>query len=561
MLDAGEWPLFAAQLRMRPWRAPSYGMALFALVGRRIAQRLRMGVQRDAHRGLKQRPTWLPLATAVGTPTGSLRLPCLELAGALPVVAVPVLRAGDPEAHFARHRWVNCAAALGDETRARAAFSEVQAWIAQPPVRADAAWESYSCCERVVNLALLLAAHPALRRDADEAQLWSFFDESAAWIDAHLEYYGPVRTNNHFLNNGRALIVAGCMLGNDAWLMTGLKIVEHFAPKLFSVDGCLREGASHYQLIVAGWLFDVLVFASLALPAARLARLEVLARDVGRACARFATTLPNMDQHIGDISPDLHPRLTIARLRLLYGERLAEVAVGPALGDWLFAERGQSALVARAVRNWPQAHTTHAHADLGGFIWLHAGHTILADAGRQDYLPRPETQAQLGPAAHNTLLVNGVGALAASVLRVGLWYPQPYADVRVEVDAAADGFVLHHNGFARIPGVGCHNREVRLVEGGLEVIDSVEGCGSVEVALCWHFALGWLDEGEDTLVSPVGRLRVNVDGARGARHAWSDYAYSGVYGEAALARSLMITWRAELPCRIHTQMYFEPCVA
>lgn len=561
MLDAGEWPLFAAQLRMRPWRAPGYGVALLALVGRRIAQRLRMRVQRDVHRGLKQRPTWLPLVAAVGTPTGRLRLPRLALAGALPVVGAPVLRADDPEAHFARHRWANCAAALGDETRARAAFADVQAWLAQPPGRADAAWETYSCCERVVNLALLLAAHPTLLREADEAQLWTFFDESAAWIDAYLEYYGPVRTNNHFFNNGRALIVAGCVLGNDAWLMTGLNIAEHFGPVLFSVDGCLREGSSHYQLIVAGWLFDALLFASLALPAARLARLEALARDVGRACARFAAMQPNMDQHIGDISPDLHPRLTLARLRLLYGERLVEVGVGTALGEWLFAERGRSVLFARAVRNWPQKHTTHAHADFGGFIWLHAGHAILADAGRQDYLPRPETQAQLGPAAHNTLLVNGVGALAASVLRVGLWYPQPYADARVEVNAAADGFVLRHNGFARIPSVGCHSREVRLVEGGLEVIDSVEGCGGVELSLYWHFAPGWLDEGERALASPAGRLRVNVDGARGARRVWSDYTCSGAYGEATLARSLMIAWRAELPCRIHTQMYFEPCVA
>jgi hypothetical protein len=203
--------------------------------------------------------------------------------------------------------------------------------------------------------------------------------------------------------------------------------------------------------------------------------------------------------------------------------------------------------------------TTHAHADLGSFVWLHKGRAILADAGRQDYLPRSETQAQLGPASHNSLLVNGVGALAASVLRVGLWYPQPYADAQVEVDTTADGFVLHHNGFARIPNVGCHNREVRLVGGGIEVIDSIEGCGSVELSLNWHFAPGWLDEGEGVLSSPTGRLRVNVDGARGARRVWSDYAHSSAYGEATSARSLMIAWRVELPYRVHTHMYFEPC--
>jgi hypothetical protein len=561
MLDAEEWPLFASHIRRNPLRAPAYGVRLFALIGRRIAQRVRMRVQRDVHRGLKQRPKWLPQVAAMGKPTGRLRFPRLVLVGAMPEVVMPVLSANDPEANFARHRWANCVAALGDETRARAAFSDVKGWLAQPPARADAAWESYSCCERIVNLALLLASYPTLLHEADEAQLWSFFDESAAWIDTHLEYYGPVRTNNHFLNNGRALIVAGCVLGNDVWLMTGLNIVEHFAPELFPVDGFLREGSSHYQLIVAGWLFDVLVFASLALPATRLAQLEALAQDVGRACARFAAILPNMDQHIGDISPDLHPRLTLARLRLFYSERLAEEVVGNALGEWLFAERGQSALLAHATRNWPPTYTTHAHADLCGFIWTHAGCPILADAGRQDYMPRSEARAQLGPTAHNTLLVNGVGALAASVLRAGLWYPQPYADARLEVDASADGFVLRHNGFVRIPGVSWHKREVRLVVGGLDVIDSVEGCGSVEMALYWHFAPGWVDESDDTLASSAGRLRVKIDGARGARRVWSDYVCSGAYGEATLARCLMISWRVKLPYRIHTQMYFEPCVA
>jgi hypothetical protein len=561
MLDADEWPLFVAHLRRSPWFALGYCAELCTLVCRRILQRLRMRIQRDAHRGLKQRPTWLPPAAAKGAPITNLRLPRLELASALPAVAMPVLCADDPEAHFALHRWAKCAAGLGDETRAREAFADVQAWLAQPPGRSHPAWESYSCCERVVNLALLLAAHPVLQREADEAQLWVFFDESAAWIDAHLEYYGPVRTNNHIFNNGRALIVAGCVLGNDAWLRTGLDIVEHFAPKLFSSDGCLREGSSHYQLIVAGWLFDGLFFASLTLPAARLARLEALAREVGRACARFAATLPRMDQHIGDISPDLPPQLTLARLRLLYGERLAEVASGPALGEWLIAERGGAKLFARAIRNWPHMFTTHAHADLGSFVWLHKGRAILADAGRQDYLPRPESQAQLGPAAHNTLMVNGVGALAASVLRVGHWYPQPYADVRVKVDAAFDGFVLRHDGFMRILGVGCHYREVRLVEGGLEVMDRVEGFGSVEVSICWHFAPGWLDDGDCSLVSPDGRLQVNVDCSRDVRHVWSDYAHSGAYGEATLARRLMIVWRAELPFEINTQMHFDPCVA
>jgi len=557
MFDSREWRLFTAQMRVCPWRLPRYCLELLALVGRRVMQRLRVRARRDPHLGLKRRPGWLPVAA--GASTGGLRLPRFRFEGSMPEWAAPMLRADDPEAYFARHRWTGCLAALGDEVRARRAFSEALAWIDKPPVRSDPAWESYSCCERVVNLLILLSAHPALLHAVDETQLGAFIDESAAWIDSHLEYYGPVRTNNHFFNNGRALFIAGCVRGNQAWLKTGLNIVECFAPKLFPVDGCLREGSSHYQLIVAGWLFDVLAFAPLALPPEALARIEALAREVGRTCARFAKVLPYMDQHIGDISPDLGPRSTLMRLRLLYGERLTEIAEGAVLGDWLFAECGDSALLAHAVRKWPQTHTTHAHFDLGSFIWLHAGCAILADAGRQNYLPRPDTQAQLDASGHNTLMVNGVGALATSVLKIGFWYPRPFADSRVEVQAEADGFVVRHDGFTRIPGVGFHRREVRLCGDGLEVIDCVEGGGDAELTLHWHFAPHWRNENETTLFSAMGRLTLVVEGADGASRTWSDYACSSAYGETQPGRCLTLVWQTDLPCLIHTRMRFEPC--
>src|SRR5450830_1183295 len=234
MLDSSEWPLFVGQLRRHPWRVPGLGLTLLGMIGRRVAQRLRIRLQADVHRGFKQRPQWLPRVAADASAARDLRLPRLPLTGVLPEVLPAALRADDPEAYFARHRWSACALALGDEVRARAAFAEVRTWLKQPPDRADAAWESYSCCERVVNLALLLAAHPTLPSEIDGAELQTFFSESAAWIDDHLEYYGAVRTNNHFLNNGRALVVAGCVLGHDAWLMTGLSIVERFAPELFA---------------------------------------------------------------------------------------------------------------------------------------------------------------------------------------------------------------------------------------------------------------------------------------------------------------------------------------
>jgi glycosyltransferase involved in cell wall biosynthesis len=562
MLDLREWPLFVAQLRTHPWRLPGYGLELLALVGRRVAQRLRLRAHgRHPHRGLKRRPAWLTPARSTPDPKTGLRLPSLAIAGAMPVLTLPDLREDDPEAYFARHRWSACVAALGDEARARAAFKGVLDWMAQPPAYADMAWESYSCCERIVNLAILLAVHPSLLKRENEDQLCRFFDASAAWVDAHLEYYGPARTNNHFLNNGRALVVAGCLRGNHTWLRTGWAILEHIAPVLFSKDGCLREGSSHYQLIVSGWLFDAIAFAQRASSSDIPSGIETLARSAGRACARFALALPHMNQHIGDISPDLHPGLTLARLRLLHGERLIEAAPGPAVGNWLFTQLGQSVLLAHAERTWPIPYATHAHADLGSFIWMHAGRAILADAGRQDYLSRAETRAQLASSAHNTLTVNGMGGFADSVLSAGLWYPTPYAGARVEVKALEDGFTLRHDGFSRIPGVKWYRREVRVGTDGIEVVDIIEGVGRAALSIFWHFASDWIDDGETALISPARRVTVNVAGPAEPRRVWSDFTFSRAYGEAERARCVEFAWQTELPCRIHTRMRLETCAA
>jgi len=492
---------------------------------------------------------------------GQLRFPQLVLNGIMPETVVSEIGPEDPEAYMARHRWSNCARALGNEGRALAAFSDALAWIEQPPPHTDVAWESYSCCERVVNLALLLAAHPSLLTDANETQIKTFFHESAAWINAHLEYYGPERTNNHFLNNGRALVVSGSVLKNDALLSTGLAIIERMAPTLFPSDGCLREGSSHYQLVAGGWIFDVLLFARLAAPSDKLMSLEKLATEIGVACACIAATLPNMDHHIGDISPDLHPVLTLARLRLLYGSRLSSSHANTSPGEWLFADRDQFSVIARAVRKWPQEYTTHGHDDLGGFIWLHQGRAILTDAGRQNYLPRAETKAQLGPGAHNTLMINGLGALPASLLRTGIWYPKPYTNAAIEAESAIDGFSLSHNGFKRIQGVGVHRRVVRLAEDGLEIEDLIEGSGIAELSLNWHFAPEWRDDTINSLISSFGQLDISNSDSKEVGGIWTDYDFSTAYGVAIKARCLSFHFRVELPYRVSTKMRFRSCAA
>lgn len=559
MLDPLEWPLFVKHMRARPWLAPSYGIALSGLIGRRVSQRVWLYRQKEPHRGLKQRPDWLGKVTRANGQPRPLHFPAFKLAGSMPDVQSAELRDDDAEAAYQQHRWVSCVNALGSDERARTALREALDWMATPPARDHVAWETYSCCERVANLAVLLAAHSDLRIGIDGEALQQFFSDSAEWIDDHLEYYGPDRTNNHFLNNGRALVLAGAVTGHNGWTTTGLKIVQRCAPQLFDEDGYLREGSSHYQLVVAGWLFDALAFARLSSTDQNLQPLEDLANRVGSASARFAAVLPAMDFHVGDISPDLHPLLSLHRLQLLYPQRLHQQAATQQSGEWLFANQGQSSLLGRAVRDWPKSYTTHAHADFGSFIWRHAGEAILVDPGRQDYMATSRSRNQLGPTAHNTLLVNGAGALAGSVLRTGIWHPQPYSNAVIRVDALPDGFGLQHNGFTRLAGVGKHHRKVRLLDGAVEVTDHLDGRGKAALTTFWHFAPGYNQTGPLALSSSAGSVEIEATGPGRVASNWSDYNCSQFYGDVKSACCLSLSWQADLPCNITTRLSYKPC--
>jgi len=555
-----EWPIFVRHVVRRPWHGFRYALELAALVGRRLVLQRRLRRQQDPHKGSKQRPDWLPPARhrEERAPV-PFCLPSLTVRGVMPVVPNVAFKDDDQEAVYQQHRWGCCIRALGDEKAARLALRDALAWIARAPELTHPAWEAYSSSERVANLAVLLAVYPNLLADDEHAAVFRFLCQSAAWIDGHLEYYGPVRTNNHFLNNARALVLAGVMTSCQAWVDTGLEITRRFAPLLFPEDGCLREGASHYQLVVAGWLFDVLAFSRGVVQDNDLLELECLALQVGNACARFAAILPGADMHIGDISPDLHPQLSLARLQLLYPERMVLAQDRGRLGDWLFARRGPDALVARAVGGWPCPYTTHEHPDLGAFVWLRQSQWVLVDPGRASYVSCASTSAQIEAAAHNVMLVNGRGGLAESVLSAGIWRPLPYAAVLVDRRSNADGIEIEHDGYARLAGAGRYTRSVRMKDDALEVTDHLEGCGLFDIDVLWHFAPGFLESGQLRVSSATGSVRVDVTGPENGCWKWGDYLYSDAYGRTELAKCLRFSWQASLPCKIQTNFIFAPC--
>ena len=105
-------------------------------------------------------------------------------------------------------------------------------------------------------------------------------------------------------NNGRGLYRLGLELGLSAATKVGAEILKNEAKRLFLPSGMLREGSSHYQLLLARNYLDA-ALAARRHSDANQADFEHVASNALAAAAglRLGGGFPL----IGDISPDVPP--------------------------------------------------------------------------------------------------------------------------------------------------------------------------------------------------------------------------------------------------------------
>ena len=420
-----------------------HGSACLGFLATYVTHGIRRRLARDVHASGKSYPAWLPrwseASPLLSVAPDGVTLPPYAPADLSPwprLGGAPSGPAEDRETYFAENRWVRCLEALGgSEDEVEAAVRHAARWWQTPPARVDPAWEPYSASERVANLVVLLAARPTALRHISPRDVRAFLEVSERWISSHLEYYGPRRTNNHILNDARALIIAGAVLENPSAVSQGLELFGRMGRELFQAGGFLRRRSAHYQVVATNWLLDAVHFGRFAAQSMAGARppLEGLEDLAGRALGAVAAlgSWATGDSLIGDISPDAPPALSLARLRRLYGASLPRPpapAGGRQIDDWVFVAGPDQRLAACTINGrFPLAVPTHGHNDVTHFVWRYKEVSLLVDAGRARYMKDDVSLAQAGAGGHNVLLVDGMGPLAESLVEGGLWHLRPYS--------------------------------------------------------------------------------------------------------------------------------------
>ncbi len=424
---------------------------------------------------------------------------------------------GDPEDAYALHRfgWVlPCLMENGSSALAAFFARLVPDWIARvAPESHPLAWETYNTAERIVNWIYLWT----FLRDAgepmpSESLVKQSLHRQSVHVAKHLEYFGngpEDRTNNHLLNDGRALYLAGAFLRLPDLRETGRKILLAEWSRSFTPNGFLREGSSHYHLLVLSRILEVLNAARNVDDESLVEELESFAGRLLSAARLFGDQPGAPFPLIGDASPDFTPDWLHD---ILFWNETA-FAGGGWLGLWPqrkklpvpepggngfrdFLGDGWCRFDGNGYRAFwhvqPEGkipNYSHAHHDTGAFELHLNDQALFVDGGRASY--KPDAIGLYGRSArsHNACVVDGREPFVSDWLNGSRTLLGAYKKVVVESSIRDGGcLVVRHDGFARIPGVGTYERKFRPLERGVMIEDQLEGSGHHRVDTYFHFA-------------------------------------------------------------------------
>lgn len=526
------------------------------------------------------------------TPTGGCRL---HLAGSGLVVQSGELSAlfhrsfDDLEDYLALHRFAWLPVCQPSPDWVAALWQEWVAGFGHDPQ--GWAWHAYTATERAVNMIDFASRHGA---PGDVADFMDILHLHGRAISDGLEYFGELNTYNHLANNGRGLFRIGLAVGNAGMAASGALILTREADRIFDPSGMLREGSSHYQLLLCRQYMDCWLAARRAGHEAVDALHNILTRILP-PCRLFAgtgTVFPAIPPDpepvsesrigsgmrpiplVGDISPDCPPSFLLGLLpghdasqgwtgMLSDDDRAACIALRDSVADpdmevvadsgWHVHKSGDwSLLVHAAPGGWP-FYPGHGHQDLGGFE-LHVGETqVFVDPGRGAYGEEGEAAFYRSGRAHNTLLVDEADPYPVNRPYYSETFRKSVIAVRPVVKREADGLTLTHAGFSRLRGVGQLTRRWQMDGTSFRISDRLEGKGRHQTVRRLYTTLEASAEGDDIILTDgIHRFRLMADRAMTLSPAKVWVAYGRNVGGTVITISAAMKLPAELNLELVT---------
>jgi hypothetical protein len=460
----------------------------------------------------------------------------------------------DTETLLAVHRfaWVPLLGRDLDPAWVNALWQAWQGAYRQPSH--DWPWHPYTAAERAINILDFAKRHGLPGPVDDTLKLLAAHGPAIA---EQLEYFGDHHTSNHMANNGRGLFRLGLALGINSYADMGSKILLEEAKRIFLPSGILREGSSHYHLLLTRNYADAWLVAE------HHNRAEAPA--LKSITKRAMSVIPNLFLSggmplVGDISPDSPPCFLsclfngddgwidlldendaslIKSLRgLAEEERLRE-------NGWLKAEFGSwSGLWHASPEGWSHM-PGHGHQDCGSFELHFGDEPIFVDPGRGAYGSTGEAHYFQSAAAHNGIIIDGCEPYPANKPYYCGLFRDKYAKIAPKLDKAENSIALTYSGYGRLRLVDSVTRQWTFSESTVEIENQISGSNSHEFVQRLYTPLAISLNGNSvTLTGKDGAFRLTSQTGSietGPAKIWR------AYGHSMPGSVIKITHRSNLP--------------
>lgn len=467
---------------------------------------------------------------------------------------------GDLETFLGAHRfaWVPIEGTAVDPDWVAALW---QAWADRfGKENSDWPWHAYTAAERAINI---IDFSRRFGLPGDRGKTAALLVRHAEIIRGNLEYFGDHYTSNHLANNGRGLLRIGTALGRSDHAETGAKIMVAEAGRIFGRSGVLREGSTHYHLLLTRNYIDAWLDAK----SAGLEQAAMLRDIAERALAAIpGLCLPGGIPLVGDISPDVPPAYLanlIGDIAVeggadqnawpgnLPGDRREEAlsfiagitAVSPdklAEDGWhRYGGHGWQALAFVSPDGWPPM-PGHGHQDLGSFE-LHDGMTkVFIDPGRGTYADTEYESATV----HNCVTIGGVGPVPVNRAYYSPGFRERIVTARPAVQRTREGAILRGAGFQHLSGIGEVERELEFSPGYVRITDRIPGHGRRDIRRQFCTPHPGVSDG-DTVVIDAGTKSYRL--SPGAGFTLNDITCWSAYGEGVPGTLIVSEQRGSLP--------------
>ena len=341
---------------------------------------------------------------------------------------------GDIEEVYALHRfgWL-LVAYVEERLSSKEAIKYIEKWNVDNDDFHDIGWDSYSISERLSNWVNLLYVinYKDIEREGEIIRNCIF--QQAKYLMQKLEFRGPA-TNNHIINNGRALYLVGLYLNNETFKKSGKEILFAGVDQMFTNSGFLREGSSHYHILLTRTYLEVLIFSRRFKDNGFGELLSKRIEKIWEAACFFLEENPF--PIFGDVSPDY---LTSFHLGLaevgsclfakpcfgnifrgtgwhnLFPDVIKEKSFlqEPKNGLVDFLDAGYIKFRNKRVTFYTHINPlgyvpswSHGQADLGGYIFYLDRKCILVGTGRRSYSNKPLLDYWRSAKSHNSITID-----------------------------------------------------------------------------------------------------------------------------------------------------------